>query len=85
MRLTRMSQRISERYQTYAIVRRDSRRAGCIETVLVRFGGESLVFLGNQDPASYPTGAANSASAFLLLEQSVSVRQSANDPVGQRL
>jgi len=24
--------------------------------VHVRFGGERLVFLGNQDPASYPTG-----------------------------
>ena len=35
--------------------RRDSWRAGRIETVHVRFGGEGLVFLGNQDPASYPT------------------------------
>src|SRR6266700_2098741 len=35
--------------------RRDSWRAGCIERVQVRFGGEGLVFLGNQDLASYPT------------------------------
>jgi len=35
--------------------RRDSWRAGCIETMHVRFGGEGLVLLGNQDLASYPT------------------------------
>src|SRR5215204_7814245 len=35
--------------------RRDSWRAGRIERVHVRFGGERLVFLDNQDPASYPT------------------------------
>lgn len=34
---------------------RDSWRAGCIERVHGRFGGEGLVFLGNQDLASYPT------------------------------
>jgi len=34
---------------------RDSWRAGRIETVHVQFGGERLVLLGNQDPASYPT------------------------------
>ena len=39
-----------------AHARRDSWRAGRIEMVHVRFGGERLVFLGNQDPASYPTG-----------------------------
>lgn len=29
---------------------------GANGVVHVRFGGERLVFLGNQDPASYPTG-----------------------------
>ncbi len=33
----------------------DSWRAGCIERVHVRFGGERLVLLASQDLASYPT------------------------------
>jgi hypothetical protein len=48
-----MSQTISERLEKNR--RRDSWRAGCIEMVHVRFGGEGLVCLGDQDPASYPT------------------------------
>jgi hypothetical protein len=33
-------------------------RAVCGDKLHVRFGGEGLVFLGNQDPASYPTSTA---------------------------
>jgi hypothetical protein len=53
-----MSQTISERLEYLRNRRRDSWRAGCIEMVHVRFGGEGLVCLGDQDPASYPTRAA---------------------------
>jgi hypothetical protein len=48
-----MGQTISERLEY--LRHRDSWRAGCVERCTSRFGGEGLVFLGNQDPASYPT------------------------------
>src|SRR4051794_19541640 len=58
-RLTRMSQTISARLEFLRKAirhrKRDSWRAGCIERVHGRFGGEGLVFLGDQDLAPYPT------------------------------
>src|SRR6266567_2116802 len=43
--------------------RRGSWRAGCAETCKSRFGGEGLVSLSNQDPASYPTHSAVNAGS----------------------
>jgi hypothetical protein len=43
-----MGQTISERLEYLRKnERRDSWRAGCVETAHVRFGGEGLAFLGN--------------------------------------
>jgi len=43
-------------------------RAGCGDKLHVRFGGEGLVLLGNQDPASYPTGVLEGTNEGAVLE-----------------
>ncbi len=48
----------------------------CAETCKHLFGGKGLEFLGNQDPASYPTHAPKKARDLLLCENTASLSTS---------